>query len=37
MLLEVFAELGDLEKAKKLLEDSKESEYRRYTFVYNAF
>ncbi|KAJ0968053.1 hypothetical protein J5N97_024970 [Dioscorea zingiberensis] len=36
MLLEGFADIGDLENARKLLEEFKKSKYHRYTFVFNA-
>ncbi|XP_038970627.1 pentatricopeptide repeat-containing protein At1g07590, mitochondrial [Phoenix dactylifera] len=36
MVLEVFADLGDLENAKMLFEEFKETKYCRYTFVYNT-
>ncbi|WOK92721.1 hypothetical protein Cni_G01412 [Canna indica] len=36
MLLEIFADLGDLENAKILFEEFKETRYCRYTFVYNT-
>ncbi|XP_020241429.1 pentatricopeptide repeat-containing protein At1g07590, mitochondrial [Asparagus officinalis] len=37
MLLECFADVGDLENAKKLFQEFKETKYSRYTFVYNSF
>jgi len=37
MLLEGFADMGDLDNAKKLFEEFKETKYNRYTFVYNTF
>jgi len=37
MLLEGFADMGDLDNAKKLFEEFKETKYDRYTFVYNTF
>ncbi|XP_073011727.1 pentatricopeptide repeat-containing protein At1g07590, mitochondrial isoform X2 [Typha latifolia] len=36
MLLEAFANMGDLENSKKLFEELKESKYCRYAFVYNT-
>ncbi|RWW20875.1 hypothetical protein GW17_00014994 [Ensete ventricosum] len=36
MLLEVFADMGDLETAKSLFKEFKETKYCRYTFVYNT-
>ncbi|XP_064939934.1 pentatricopeptide repeat-containing protein At1g07590, mitochondrial-like [Musa acuminata AAA Group] len=36
MLLEVFADMGDLEKAKSLFKEFKETKYCRYTFVHNT-
>ncbi|XP_020114990.1 pentatricopeptide repeat-containing protein At1g07590, mitochondrial-like [Ananas comosus] len=36
MLLEAFAEIGDVEASKKLFEELKESKYCRYPFVFNA-
>jgi hypothetical protein len=36
MLLENFAEIGDMENAKKLYSELNESKYSRNTFVYNT-
>ncbi|KAJ3692550.1 hypothetical protein LUZ60_011645 [Juncus effusus] len=36
MVLEMFGEMGDLDNAKKIFEELKESKYCRNTFVYNA-
>ncbi|GMH12285.1 hypothetical protein Nepgr_014126 [Nepenthes gracilis] len=35
-MVEIFAEMGDVENAEKLFEDLKEANYTRYTFVYNT-
>ncbi|KAJ8630491.1 hypothetical protein MRB53_023814 [Persea americana] len=35
-MVEIFAEMGDVENANKLFAELKESRYSRYTFVYNA-
>lgn len=37
MLLEGFADMGDLDNAKNLFQEFKETRYNRYTFVYNSF
>ncbi|KAI3966087.1 hypothetical protein MKW92_044665 [Papaver armeniacum] len=36
LMVENFADKGDLENAKKLFEELKEARYSKYTFVYNA-
>ncbi|XP_019701609.1 pentatricopeptide repeat-containing protein At1g07590, mitochondrial isoform X1 [Elaeis guineensis] len=36
MVLEAFADLGDLENTKMLFKEFKETKYCRYTFVYNT-
>ncbi|KAK9154293.1 hypothetical protein Sjap_001773 [Stephania japonica] len=36
LMVEIFADMGDLENAKKLFLELKEARYTRYTFVYNA-
>ncbi|KAG0452864.1 hypothetical protein HPP92_025528 [Vanilla planifolia] len=36
MLIEAFADIGDLHNAKKLFREFKETRYWRYTFVYNS-
>ncbi|XP_058070530.1 pentatricopeptide repeat-containing protein At1g07590, mitochondrial [Magnolia sinica] len=36
LMVEIFADMGDVENAEKLFSELKESRYSRYTFVYNA-
>lgn len=35
-IVEIFAEMGDVENAEKLFEDLKKANYSRYTFTYNT-
>ncbi|KAK9127101.1 hypothetical protein Syun_015898 [Stephania yunnanensis] len=37
LMVEIFADMGDLENVKKLFLELKDARYTRYTFVYNAF